>query len=405
MRNILSILMLILLILAGCSSKIDYSAQEVLSKTAQGPSCSVQSGEWIPQKDECPGTTAEIQAKCDEFCNKHPDCCGNREQNSKDFGGRETILPLPSDSEIRSLERNYPKTIKALNEGPNIYYKERQAEVISNEKLEEIKSIGFNTVQILLIGKKENGKYVFNEANNAVLLNDIVAIKKHGLAVWVALDIAGGKPGTENILGDYNNFKSSFLNFTRNSAELMEKYKVEYFTANNEPDKPFKEQKDWSAEEVNNNLIDFFPAANKAAREKFNGKLINKITQTKKHVKEVVDASFKNVDIAGVDIGPPMDGRISLEDYKAEFNEYQFYASLAEKAGVPWINAEYWQGDFQEYGDFAKNNEVKYAQASFDSYLKTIPVGLGYVWNDFTTFSLPQGNETKKALKEFLSKI
>jgi len=368
------------------------------------PSCSVSAGEWVPEKEECPGTTAEMRTKCEEFCVKYPDCCGEREQGGQPFGGREQILPLPTSSQIASLKRNYPTTIKALNEGPNIYVREGTPEIISDEKLAQIKAIGFNTIQVLLIGKKENGKLVFNEANNSVLLNDIVAIKKQGLAVWVALDIAGGPADQNTTLGNYSDFKSSFLDFTKKSAELMERYKVEYFTANNEPDKPFKEQ-NWGAEEINNNLADFLPATNAVARKEFKGKLINKITKAENHVQKVIDASFVNVDIAGLDVGPPMDKYTSLAAYKKEFEAYQLYASLAEKAGVPWMNAEYWIGDFEAYSDFARANELEYSKVSFEAYLKTIPKGVGYTWNDFVTFSLPQGEQTKKALTDFLNKM
>lgn len=388
-----------------------FALPKIVDKTRQTslfgpPRCAVEQGEWEPARGECPGTTIEMRTKCNEFCEKHPDCCGERDGNaSGNFGGREEILPLPTNKIVSNLQRNYPETIKALNEGPNIYTREGKAEIISDENLEKAKSIGFNTVQVLLIGKKENEKLVFNEMNNAVLLNDIVAIKKHGLAVWVALDF-GGPPDAKADLGDYNELKSSFLDFAKNSAELMEKYKVEYLTVNNEVDKPFKEQEQWSAAEINNYLADFLPATNAVAREKFNGKLINKITKTQNHVKKVIDASFQNTDIAGVDVGPPMDGGMSLSVYQAEFSEYQYFASLAEKAGVPWMNAEYWQGDFDwGYSDFAKNNELAYAKVSFDAYLKTVPKGVGYVWNDLRTFSLPQGEETKNALKEFLDSI
>src|SRR4030042_1681552 len=273
------------------------------------PVCSsVAQGERIPERGECPGPNAVTRAKCDEFCNKHPDCCGEcGGQGDQTFGGREIALALPSDKEISKLKRVYPEIIKALNEGPNIYTREGPAEILSDEKLEKIKAIGFNTIQVLLIGKKENGKIVFNEMNNPVLLNDIVAIKKYGFAVWVGLDVMGAPTNMgKETLGNYEDFKEIFLEFTKQSAELMEKYKVEYFTANNEQDKPFREQ-NWSAEEINNNLADFMPAMNAVAREEFKGKLINKITQTKKHAEKVISASFKNVDIAGVDVGPPMD--------------------------------------------------------------------------------------------------
>lgn len=367
------------------------------------PRCaSLAPGEWEPGRGECPGTNIETRTRCNEFCRKHQDCCGERNENAGGtFGGREEILPLPQESEVLALKRNYPEIIKAINEGPNIYSREGRAEILSDKTLAEIKAIGFNAIQVLLIGKKENGKLVFNEVNNAVLLNNIVAIKKHGLAVWVALDMAGGPPDAKVDLGNYEDFKASFLEFTKISAVLMEKYRVEYLTANNEPDKPFKEQTGWSAEE---NLADFFPAVNAAARQGFSGKLINKITKTKNHAKEVIDASFKNVDIAGVDVGPPLDSRTVLSVYRSDFGEYQYFASLAQKAGLPWMNAEYWQGDFDSgYTDFAKNNELACARISFDAYLKTTPKGAGYVWNDIRTFSLPQGEETKKALKEFLA--
>ncbi len=373
-----------------------------------GPSCFVEAGEWTPQKGECPGTTPEARAKCNDFCAKYPSCCGERDESATGaFGGREEAPPLPSEKQVAGLKRNYPTIIKALNEGPNIYVREGKAEIISDEKLEAIKAVGFNTIQVLFIGKEENGKLVFNEVNNAVLLNDIVAIKKHGLAVWVALDIAGvpANIGKGDSLGDYDEFKSSFLDFTRKSAELMEKYQVEYFTPNNEPDKPFKEQKSWSAEEVNNNLADFMPATNAVAREKFHGKLINKITKAENHVKKVIDASFVNVDIAGLDVGPAMDVHTTLVGYKRDFGAYQYYAGLAEKAGLPWMNAEYWIGDFEGYTDFAKAHELEYSKVSFDAYLKAVPKGVGYTWNDFSTFSLPQGEATKKALAEFLSKM
>lgn len=378
-----------------------------INQGGPGICASLQPGEWMPERGECPSQNAELSAKCDAFCLKHPDCCGNRAGGDRPFGGQEKIFTLPSAKVIAGLKRVYPATIKALNQGPNIYSRGVTSEILSQEKLAAIKAVGFNTIQVLLIGKKDsNGKLVFNEVNNSVLLNDIVAIKKSGLAVWVALDIAGVPPDLKTgSLGDYVDFKSSFSAFTKRSAELMEKYKVEYFTVANEPDKPFKEQIAWGAN-VNAYLADFMPTANAVAREKFSGKLINKITQSEKHTKEVIAASFKNVDIAGLDVGPAMDTRTNFVDYQKRFNEYQFYATLAEAAGVPWMNAEYWQGDFDRgYTDFAKNNQLKYAQVSFGAYLKVTPKGMGYVWNDWATFSLPQGEATKQALKEFFEKI
>ncbi len=373
--------------------------------------CIVAQGEWMPQKGECPSKNAELDAKCSEFCEKHPDCCGDRTEGERPFGGQERLLSLPSDGEILKLKRVYPETIKALNEGPNIYPREAGAlEVMGDEWLEQVKAAGFNTIQVLLIRKKENGKLIFNDFNNSVLLNDIVAIKKHGMAVWVAMDLAGGQPGNETTIGNYDDFKLSFLDFVNKSAELMEKYKVEYFTAANEPDKPFKEQKDWSSAEVNGNLIDFFPASNAAAREKFSGKIISKITKTQNHTKQVLEASFKNIDIAGVDVGPPMDGKMSFAVYQEAFDEYQFFASLAEQAGLPWMSAEYWQSVFGvdigfKFSNFVKENELKYAKVSFDAYLKAAPKGAGYVWNDWALFSLPQGEKTKKALSDFFGKF
>lgn len=364
----------------------------------------VQPGEYVPQRGECPGSTPEIQQKCISFCETHPSCCPSGSGNN--LPGGQQLLSLPSDEEVSQLARNYPVTIKAVNEGPNIYSRDK-AEIISNESLDKIKESGFNTVQVYLIGKWEGDKIVFNEYNNAVLLNDIVAIKNKGLAVWVALDMAGGPPVPGTVLAEsYGKFKPAFLNLVNISSQLMERYNVEYLTVANEPDNFIKLQTSWGSEsQIEEDIADFLPSTNLAARDGFKGKLINKITQPRKHTPRVIESSFRNVDIAGIDVGPPIDTHTTPESYKAEFADYQFYATEANKRSVSWMNAEYWQGDFQNYTDFEEEQELEYAKISFDEYLNVTPKGVGYTWNDLATFSLPQGEETRLALKGFLAKL
>jgi len=85
---------------------------------------------------------------------------------------------------------------------------------------------------------------------------------------------------------------------------------------------------------------------------------------------------------------------------------YQYYADLAEKAGVLWMNAEYWQYNYFEIPtEFVKQNQLKYAQAPFDAYLEVEPKGAGFTINDWSSFTLPQGEETRLAVKEFFEKI
>jgi len=134
------------------------------------------------------------------------------------------------------------------------------------------------------------------------------------------------------------------------------------------------------------------------------------MTKPKERTAEFLSATFKNVDIAGVDVGPPMNDAnpLLLEYYKKEFSDYQFYATRAAAAGVPWMNAEYWQKNFdidEAAGNFVKENELTYANVSFTLYLAVIPKGVGYTWNELSMFSLPQGEETRLAMKEFLNKI
>jgi len=373
-----------------------------------GPPCQTSSGEWVPAQGECPGSDAETQQKCNTFCDSHPDCCGERGGNESSYRWQ-TLLPLPSDAEIAALARNYPITIKAINEGPMIYSQNGSAAVISDATLARMKDTGFNTVQIMLIGKKvANGTIVFNEENNAVLLNDVVAIKKSGMAVWVVLDMAGYADAASNPYASYAEFKPAYLNLVRLSAPLMDKYKVEYFTPCNEPDKYFKEQTQWgSADDINAYLEEFFPTMNAEARRNFDGKLIGKITQISKHDPKVVNASLAGVDIGGVDVGPNLDGAPTIDRYEQEFGDYQLYATAAAAKAVPWMNAEYWQGDFfVDYSDHVKNNQLAYANVSFNAYLVVMPKGVGYTWNDFSTFSLqPQGEQTRLAIKEFFEKI
>jgi len=394
---IIAIVAILIIGFIGISFKLGFFGPQ------QGFKCDTKEGEWVPQQGEC--DSPEMKAKCDEFCEKHPNCCPGWEGRKGDISVYYG-LSWPSEKDIANLTRNYPETIKAINEGPNIYPKNFSTNaVINNKTLEQMKETGFNTVQIMLIADENGSEIVFNDRNNIVLLHNIIAIKKYGLAAWIVIDSTGTH---KTDLGTYEEFKKSFIDFVPLLSELMEKYKVEYLTVNNEPDKPFKEQTTWgSQDQIEKNIEDFLPLTNAAAREKFKGKLINKITLPRKHTSGVIEASFKNVDIAGVDVGPSMSAQMSHEIYKSEFDDYQFYATEAGKRNVSWMNAEYWQGDFQtEYGEFVKNNELVYANISFNAYLAAIPKGVGYTWNEMAMFSLePNGEKTKNAIKEFFNKI
>lgn len=368
-----------------------------------GPSCSVQPGEWVPEQGDCPGETVQMQDKCAEFCNAHPDCCGDEGREP----GKSNLFELPSQEEISKLTRNYPATIKCINEGPALY-SQGKFEIISDETFSKMKDTGFNTIQVLTMNDCTGDKCVMDEEAKSLLLNDIVKAKEAGLAVWLAVEFINAPPGSSIKLPEYAKFKSSFIDYSREIGELAEEYKIEYVTVNNEPDLFLQEQTQWgSVDKINEYVAEMMPLANSAVKEKFTGKIINKITQTKKRPQEVLDASFKNVDIAGVDVGPPIeDGSITLAGYQADFTEYQYYASLAKKAGVPWMNGEYWQYNFmEEPSDYVKENQLEYAKVSFDAYLKATPKGVGYTWNDFSTFSQPNGEETRQAIKEFLDKI
>lgn len=261
---------------------------------------------------------------------------------------------------------------------------------------------------MLTINDCTGEKCVMDEASKLVLLNDIVKAKQKGLAVWVAVEFINAPPGSDTKLPEYEKFKSSFIQYCREIGELMEQYKVEYVSANNEPDLFLQEQTQWGSEEqISKYVAEIMPLSNSAVKEKFTGKIINKITKPKTRTAEVLAASFKNVDIAGVDVGPPIEGGVSYEAYKGDFEDYQYYASLAQKANIPWMNAEYWQYNyFETPTEFVKQNQVKYAQVSFDAYLKTTPKGVGYTWNDFSTFEIePNGEAARLAIKEFFNKI
>ncbi|PIN85916.1 hypothetical protein COV19_07535 [Candidatus Woesearchaeota archaeon CG10_big_fil_rev_8_21_14_0_10_44_13] len=408
MKKIIILLMLSILII-GCAGQAETSPEEKegsgQGRPSEGMPCPIAPGEWQPQQGECPGTTSESRQKCNEFCEKHPDCC-KKGQEGGPPGSRNNLV-MPEADEILSLTRNYPSVIKVINQGPAIYG-QGEFKVISDDTLDDIKETGFNTIQLLTINDCTGEKCVMDEASKAVLLNDIVKAKKKGLAVWVAFELVNAPPGSDIKLPAYSKFKTSYLQYCRETGELMEEYKVEYVTANNEPDLFLQEQTQWgSAEQIDKYIVELMPSANAAVKEKFTGKVINKVTQPKKRSAEVIAASFRNVDIAGVDVGPPIAGGMSYEDYTREFDDYRFYAALAEKAGKPWMNAEYWQQDFFAVpDDFIKQNQVRYAQVSFDAYLAVEPKGAGYTWNDFGTFSLePNGESTRLAIKKFFGGI
>lgn len=407
-RIILALLVIGILLITGCAQKSEIFPEGPgpTEGLMQGTPCSLAPGEWHPEQGECPGTTPEMKAKCEEFCAKHPDCCQDRNQEGSGFGGRSN-LALPKAEEVSKLTRTYPSIIKAINEGPAIY-QQGKFEIISDTTLDKLKDTGFNTIQMLTINDCTGEKCVMDETSKSVLLNDIVKAKNKGMAVWVATELVNAPPGSDIKLPEYQKFKTSYIEFSKEIGELMEEYKVEYVTVNNEPDLFLQEQTQWGSEEqISKYVAEIMPLANSAVKEKFTGKVINKITQPKKRTSEVLAASFKNIDIAGVDVGPPLSGGMSYEGYKGEFDDYQYYASLAQKANVPWMNAEYWQYNyFETPTEFIKQNQAKYAQVSFDAYLSAEPKGVGYTWNDFSTFNQePNGENTRLAIKEFFSRI
>lgn len=406
MKKIILISILLILVM-GC---VEQRGPIGSGKPLGGPECkSLQEGEWMPQQGEC--NNQETQNKCNEFCQKHPDCCLDWNANyvSSEGGPGQTLLPWPSEKDIASLTRNYPSTIKAINEGPVIYSVSETPTIISDETITKLKETGFNTVQVLLIGKWEGEKIVFNEVNQRVILNDIIAIKKSGMAVWVALDMAGGPPIPGVYIGEsYEQFKSAFLNLVELSAPLMEEYKVEFLTVNNEADKFFNEQIKWAStkEQINKYLIDFYPTTNEIARKSFNGKLINKITGPDKHTNEFLTATFENVDIGGVDVGPYIGDNFDISIYEEGLNAYQIYATKAKEVGVPWMNAEYWISDFEGATQIQKEHQLECVNLAINAYLKTVPAGQGFVYNEFATFSWkPNGEATRLIFKEFLEKI
>ncbi len=408
-KIILSLVLLFsLFLILACQPQGERELVRDSSERPDGPpggfQCSLQPGEWHPQQGECPGTTPEMNSKCEEFCVKHPDCC-NKEQERGDSGGRNHFA-LPEAKDIVGLTRNYPSIIKAINEGPAIYG-QGQYKIISDETLNLMKETGFNTIQLLTINDCTGEKCVMDESSKSVLLNDIVKAKQKGLAVWVATELVNAPPGSDIKLPEYQKFKSIYLDFLGEFGELMEEYQVEYVTVNNEPDLFLQEQTQWGSEkQISQYVAEIMPLANSAVKEKFTGNVINKITQPKKRTAEVLAASFKSVDIAGIDVGPPMSAQLSYENYAKEFDDYQYYADLAEKAGVPWMNAEYWQYNYFEIPtEFVKQNQLKYAQAPFDAYLEVEPKGAGFTINDWSSFTLPQGEETRLAVKEFFEKI
>ena len=158
-------------------------------------------------------------------------------------------------------------------------------------------------------------------------MNDIVKVKQKSLAVWVATELVNAPPGSDIKLPEYQKFKTSYLEFLREFGMLMEKYQVEYVTVNNEPDLFLQEQTQWGSEEqISQYIAEIMPLNNLAVKEKFKGKIINKITQPKKRTVEILAASLKEVDIAGIDVGPPMSEQFSYENYAKDFEDYQYYA-------------------------------------------------------------------------------
>ncbi len=337
--------------------------------------------------------------------------CQNLFQQGKQRGMFSSGPPqftLPSGKEKASLARKYPAMIKAINEGPAIYGQGGPGSQgsITDENLLKMKEAGFNTVQVVVTPEQQGGKFQIDAYSKSVLLNDIVKIKKANLAVWAALSYAQG-PAPEQKIGAYSKFKAPFLAFIKDVSKEMEEYKIEYLSVHNEPDLVFPRQ-GWSKAEVKNTLVDFFPSANAAAREEFKGKIINKVTDLDylAQNQDVLNAALENMDIAAIDVGPPPT-QMGLESYKKEFDRYQKFATLAKEKNMPWMVGEYWMTDyFQTPNSYVKENQLSLAQASFDAYLKTMPKGVGYTWNDFSAFALkPNGEATRQLIKNFFSKI
>ncbi len=397
---------MILILISGCA-KQGMPAEKPAGGGPEAQLPALEPGEWRPTgKDDC--QKPELQQKCDEYCSKNPGACPgwlSPEQRGESSGTQP--FTLPSEEEIAQLTRNYPDVIKAINEGPAMYGEGPEGQgSITDDSLKEMKETGFNTVQLFITTKqKDNGLYI-EPYQKSILLNDIIKVKKSGLAVWVAFTYAEG-PAPEQKIGAYDQFKPLFLEFVKETSKELEEYKVEYITVHTEPDLIFQNQ-GWSAEEVKASLIDFFPSGNAAARENFAGKIINKITELiyLSGNKEILDASLKNVDIAAIDKGPPP-GMMGLEEYKKEFDDYQTFAILAKEKNVPWMVGEYWTYDyFKTPTDYVKENQAKLAQISFDAYLKTMPKGVGYTWNDFSAFSLqPNGEATRQEVKSFFEQL
>ncbi len=389
---------IIIVFVSGCTQRFSNNCPDL------------KPGEWYPQKGEC--NNPEMQQKCDEFCSKHPDCCSGWSEgryNVSGQGGALQPFPLPDKNEITSLTRNYTTIIKAINEGPAIYSQKGPSgnEIMSDATIEKMKETGFNTVQILMIDTQEGDKFVADPYSKSVLLNDIVKIKKHGMAVWVALEYVNAPPGSGAKMSPYNEFEPAFLDFCREVGTLFEEYKVEYLTVNNEPDMFFREQTQWGTEDqINQKAAEFIPLANKAARETFNGKIINKATLFSKMTSPLKGAYFSDVDIPSIDVGP-QPGGMTMEEYRSWFNNYQLFAAATKDKNLTWMVGEYWQFNyFENASSYVEQNQLKLAQVSFDAYLNTTPKGVGYTWNDFSSFSLqPNGEATRQAIKNFFSQM
>jgi len=169
----------------------------------------------------------------------------------------------------------------------------------------------------------------------------------------------------------------------------------------------FNLQTTWgSKSQINTNLIDFYPATIELARKSFNGKIINKMTGPDIRTPEFLAATFENVDIAGVDVGPYIGDNFDMSIYKEGLEGFKIYAAKAAAAGVPWMDAEYWLSDFGESRAAPEEHQLECVNAAFDAYLAATPKGVGFTYNEFATFSWqPDGEQTRLAMKEFLGKL
>jgi len=292
------------------------------------------------------------------------------------------------------------ETIKALHLGPAPYEKEHRP-LFTDEYLGKMRETGFNSVKVFLIAELQDSMYQPVNLDN--LLQDIARLKQLGWGIWVSPTFGRGPPASVEI-PSYTVFKTAYLDFIRTYAKVLEDQRVEYLSPCSEVEVLFKNQ-GWSSDELERNLTEFWPLAVSTARQYFSGRIIHVVTEIERLRGFLSDAFFKDLDIAGVNIGTSPG--VSEENTRRKFQACQTFANLARCKMVPWMVSEYWWYE-TEANELAKQEELKDAQIALDAYCKAMPKGVGFTWNDvgFETFALqPYGEATRQALKNFFSKI